>query len=464
MANIVEIKKLYKSLTNLKNIKDPNNPNTEVDFSLMTEADFIKIIESKDTRDKFFKKYWGVLKKAGFNLGKYADFEKKYGTPKSTAGNGENIKKLIDIDDDIEETTNPNQGVKVANNRIRVFYNDGRFVSRANLNNINDKTNEITGIWYFVGNDNYQIKYDGGGNTTVIDFKSNTKKIVSDKPFTQKPIPSQTKTTVANPIIEKLIKIDNAIKKTKSPNQGIWTSSDKTTFWIFWSDGTWRERFNNLNNIEKQIIGKWEFVGDNNYKVVDNKGKDYYYHIDLPKPTGTTWNNVTFTLEDVLAGKAVLKRGMKGKAVEDLQKLMIQMNFSKVSKSGEPDGKYGKLTELSIRQFQGEMPYGEQDGKVGQRTLKRMYRVYNYDPDLEVDDEQPQMPLDGQNVEPQTSQPQIPAGGENTTTSSQPATQTATAQPETPVQTKKKPNITPDALNEGDIRKIVSKNMKSLVK
>ena len=139
---------------------------------------------------------------------------------------------------------------------------------------------------------------------------------------------------------------------------------------------------------------------------------------------------------------------------------MIQMNLSKVSKSGKPDGKYGKLTELSIRQFQGEMKYGEQDGKVGERTLKRMYYVYNYDPDKEVDDEQPQVSTGDDSPEFLQSQLDAQSAGEVKPTTSQ----AAPTQPETPIQTKKKPNITPDALNEGDVKKIVSENLKSLLK
>jgi peptidoglycan hydrolase-like protein with peptidoglycan-binding domain len=309
----------------------------------------------------------------------------------------------------------------------------------------------------------------------VYDFKSGKSTQVADTP----PVTTQS-TTGVNPNLQKLMKIDSTIKKSTSPDQAINrftdTNLNKKFVWIFFSDGNWRQRANSVNNKVDEAIGKWYFTdNEKNYQIKSETNGDSFDFKTLkwvqPNSPSKTWKEVTFTLEDVAAGKAVLKRGDKGPAVEELQKLMIQMNLSKVSKSGQPDGKFGKLTELAIKQFQGEMRYGEQDGKVGERTLKRMYRVYNYDPDLEVDDEQTQVPTGDDS--PEFLQSQLDAQNAtkvNSTTSSQPATQTATAQPatqaqpETPVQTKKKPNITPDALNEGDIRKIVSKNLKSLVK
>lgn len=271
-----------------------------------------------------------------------------------------------------------------------------------------------------------------------------------------------TQTTV-NPIIQKLITIDETLKKTTSPdvaNYRYGENDDKIQ--IFWSTGTWRFRMNSVNNKNGEHVGKWYFDGDSNYKIKDEtNGEIYDFKTDTwtkPKPSGATWKEVTFTLEDVLAGKAVLKRGMKGKAVEDLQKLMLDMNLSKVSKTGKPDGKYGKLTELSIRQFQGEMKHGEQDGKVGQKTLKRMYYVFNYDPDKEVDDEQPQVPATSDKYSPQgvpddALKPQTPIDGETSTTPQ--------AVPDTTTQPKKKLTLSPINEQENN-EEIVSQKVKSL--
>jgi peptidoglycan hydrolase-like protein with peptidoglycan-binding domain len=470
---------------------------------------------------------------------------------------GKNIQKLLSIDNAIKITTNPNQAVERidGNKKIRLFNDDGTFLSRKN--SVNNATGEIKGVWYFVGGDNYQIKYAVDGVVYVFDFKTDSTTQVKNQ------------TQNVHPLLKKLLSLEPNAKITKSPNQLVLDRDDDEDSsrkrWVFFSNGTWKEFYGDVKG-EPQDTGIWYFVGNNNYQIKNNNvlagpkrevfdKKTNKWHavlqtVDTPKrqiylltqidekikkvsleqaykelgsgndkaylvfwgdgdvryregtwknkegqvkgtwkitfgdekntymvtledgdtysPTsgwsgipensttagstaGSTtnvgWREVTFTLEDVLAGKAVLKRGMKGKAVEDLQKLMIQMNFSKVSKSGEPDGKYGKLTELSIRQFQGEMPYGEQDGKVGQRTLKRMYRVYNYDPDLEVDDEQPETPTGGEN----------PNDGTLKTTQA-PAPQTTQAQ-----EPEEKLVLTPKNLQE-NIKKIVYENLKSLLK
>jgi hypothetical protein len=455
-----------------------NGKNIKIDLGDTLE-NFKEKMNTPQKRRETFNKMWG----AGFGkyIGKSADFEKKYGGTSSAAvGNGKNIQKLIDIDDRIKETTDPNQAIRYHQTqrgvtRVKIFFNDGRYLSREGT--VNNRNNEITGTWYFRGDDNYQVKYGDGGVTRLFDFKSGMATQVADTP----PVTTQTATGI-NPILQKLMKIDENIKKTTSPDQVVRRlEGDNKNIWIFYSDGNFRLRFGSVNNKNKEFTGRWKFIGENDYQINTNDGDEWLKSRDTWKSaetnavSGKTWRDVTFTLADVAAGKAVLKKGDKGPAVEELQKLMIQMNLSKVSKSGQPDGKFGKLTELSIRQFQGEMKYGERDGKVGKTTLNRMYYVYNYDPDKEVDDEQTQVPTGDDS--PEFLQSQLDsqnANKVNSTTSSQPATQTTTAQPaqvpqaaptqpETPTQTKKKPNITPDALNEEDIRKIVSENLKSLV-
>lgn len=289
---------------------------------------------------------------------------------------------------------------------------------------------------------------------------------------------ASTQTTAGTKLdLQKLMKIDSTIKKTTSPDQAINrftdTNLNKKFVWIFFSDGNWRQRANSVNNKVGESIGKWYFTdNEKNYQIKSETTNEVWNSNDgkwvKPNSPSKTWKEVTFTLEDVLAGKAVLKKGDKGPAVEELQKLMIQMNLSKVSKSGQPDGKFGKLTELSIKQFQGEMAHGEQDGKVGKKTLNRMYYVYNYDPDKEVDDEQPQAPATSDKYSPQgvpddaynTQTP--PDDTQNVTTDTkQPELVLPNAEPTT--QPKQKLVLTPKVVQE-DIKKIVSENLKSLVK
>ena len=450
--NEVEVGNLYNQIKGIRNFG--------------TLESFKSKMKTSEQRRKFFQKYYNELSQNNVKLGKYADFEKKYGgTTSAAVGNGENIQKLIDIDDRIKETTNPNQGTSYyetqsKKTRVRIFFNDGKYINREG--NVNNKNNEIRGIWYFRGDDNYQIKYGDGGVTKVYDFKKGTSTQVADTP----PVTTQTSTvttqtsTGVNPILQKLMKIDDCIKRTKFNNTVFCSFKDdgENLYWVFWSDGDFRQRKDRYDNREGQRVGTWKLIGENDYQITRDgqtwnfSGTDGW--VDIKK--GTTWRDVTFTLADVAAGKAVLKRGDKGPAVEELQKLMIQMNLSKVSKSGQPDGKFGKLTELSIKQFQGEMAHGEQDGKVGKKTLNRMYYVYNYDPDKEVDDEQPQAPATSDKYSPQG----VPDDAYNTQT---PPDETQNTTPETqqPEQPRKKLVLTPKVIQENE-EKIVSPKVKSL--
>ena len=182
-----------------------------------------------------------------------------------------------------------------------------------------------------------------------------------------------------------------------------------------------------------------------------------FYQLDVPgsKPQDNkkggsgvkkrTWKNVTFTLADILSGKATIKWGDKGPVVSEVQEIMNSLNLGSISKSGQPDGKFGKRTDLSVKQFQGNnMPKGSMTGVVDSATLKRMIDLRDYDslkgeksssekysPQGVPDDAfNPQMPNDGQNVEPTQSNVL---------------------------------SVTQDPLQE-DIKKIVSENLKSLLK
>ena len=343
--NEVEVGNLYNQIKGIRNFG--------------TLESFKSKMKTSEQRRKFFQKYYNELSQNNVKLGKYADFEKKYGgTTSAAVGNGENIQKLIDIDDRIKETTNPNQGTSYyetqsKKTRVRIFFNDGKYINREG--NVNNKNNEIRGIWYFRGDDNYQIKYGDGGVTKVYDFKKGTSTQVADTP----PVTTQTSTGI-KPIFQKLMKIDGDIKKTTSPDQVVRRIDDN--IWIFWSDGNFRIRYSSINSKDGEWSGRWRLIGENDYEITKSDGYKFLYSrgewvrgesTSSSGSSGKTWRDVTFTLADVAAGKAVLKRGDKGPAVEELQKLMIQMNLSKVSKSGQPDGKFGKLTELSIKQFQG---------------------------------------------------------------------------------------------------------------
>ena len=407
-------------------------------------------MSTKEKRLDTFNKMWNVL---GLNLfGKYNDFEKKYGNATSTqttAVTKLDLQKLMKIDSTIKKTTSPDQVIYTSDDKsqIFIFFSDGNF--RLRSNSVNDKNGEITGRWKFLGNDSYQINTSDGDVYTYSEG--------------WKGVPATSETAGGKLDLQKLMKIDGNIKKTTSPDQVVRRIDDN--IWIFWSDGNFRLRYSSINNKDGEWRGRWRLIGDNDYELTKSDGYKFLYSrgewvrgesTSSSGSSGKTWRDVTFTLADVAAGKAVLKRGDKGPAVEELQKLMIQMNLSKVSKSGKPDGKFGKLTELSIKQFQGEMAHGEQDGKVGKKTLNRMYYVYNYDPDKEVDDEQPQAPATSDKYSPQG----VPDDAYNTQT---PPDETQNTTPETqqPEQPRKKLVLTPKVVQENE-KKIVSPKVKSL--
>lgn len=101
---------------------------------------------------------------------------------------------------------------------------------------------------------------------------------------------------------------------------------------------------------------------------------------DETKKQSSGFRNTNLTLDDILKGKGSIKMGMKGPVVGEIQNILIKLNQSKVSNSGKADNIFGKLTDLSVKQFQGNnMSKGEQDGIVGQRTLKRMIELRDYD-------------------------------------------------------------------------------------
>ena len=68
---------------------------------------------------------------------------------------------------------------------------------------------------------------------------------------------------------------------------------------------------------------------------------------------------------------AVLKKGSKGKKVEDVQHML---NKVKAKPQLEPDGKFGKNTEKAVKYFQVQKKLVD-DGKVGDNTLAALKRA-----------------------------------------------------------------------------------------
>jgi peptidoglycan hydrolase-like protein with peptidoglycan-binding domain len=102
-------------------------------------------------------------------------------------------------------------------------------------------------------------------------------------------------------------------------------------------------------------------------------GKTTLEHLEkaqgTPAPTPGTWTPAP-ALADVQAGKAVLKQGMEGAAVKELQRLL---GFS----AEEQDGKFGKMTHDAVHAFQkqrGLTPPPGSEGVVGKTTLEALQK------------------------------------------------------------------------------------------
>jgi len=95
--------------------------------------------------------------------------------------------------------------------------------------------------------------------------------------------------------------------------------------------------------------------------------------------SGFSWKETTLTIEDLKNGKSV-SIGMKGPVVGEIQKLLIDKEYKNISKSGEPDNLFGRLTKGQVEKFQTENKNdkGEslkKDGIVGPETIKALLKV-----------------------------------------------------------------------------------------
>lgn len=100
-------------------------------------------------------------------------------------------------------------------------------------------------------------------------------------------------------------------------------------------------------------------------------------------PSGSSFKDTTLTIEDLKKGKTV-SIGMKGPVVGEIQKLLIARGFKDVSKSGEPDNIFGRLTKGEVEKFQlaNKNDKGNQlkkDGIVGVETITALLKVTDED-------------------------------------------------------------------------------------
>jgi peptidoglycan hydrolase-like protein with peptidoglycan-binding domain len=86
--------------------------------------------------------------------------------------------------------------------------------------------------------------------------------------------------------------------------------------------------------------------------------------------TGVGHTDTTLTGDDLKAGKFV-KIGMRGKIVGDIQRLLIKLGYTDISKSGNPDDIFGRRTKASVEEFQ-RNNNAKDDGAVGSETWPKL--------------------------------------------------------------------------------------------
>ena len=173
------------------------------------------------------------------------------------------------------------------------------------------------------------------------------------------------------------LKKDTALKlSSDGKTMGYDSTSTTGSTWTFYSDYKFTFKFKEDGKI---VNGTWECVGTDAYKIKMEDGDVYDYPTGgWTKPSGgspdggskPTLTDTSLTLDDLKAGAEVSK-GMRGKVVGEIQKLLIAAGFKNISKSGNPDDIFGSRTKASVIQFQ-EKNTLKVDGIVGDETIKAL--------------------------------------------------------------------------------------------
>jgi hypothetical protein len=129
-------------------------------------------------------------------------------------------------------------------------------------------------------------------------------------------------------------------------------------------------------------MGRWDCVGTDNYKIrLDGENEDFYvFKENNTSNTNTNTNTNTstntglvdtnLTSNDLTAGK-VVKVGMKGNIVGDIQQLLIDKGFIHVSKNDKADNIFGNRTKRMVKAFQAANGLTD-DGVVGKNTWAKL--------------------------------------------------------------------------------------------
>ena len=111
----------------------------------------------------------------------------------------------------------------------------------------------------------------------------------------------------------------------------------------------------------EQFTKKSDYLKRGDILVTKTKGHTVVVLIDGPKAEQIPDPEVNYTL-----GTRILRNGMEGADVHELQMLLIQLGYS--CGSYGVDGEFGDATELAVRHFQQDHKC-EVDGEVGPETI-----------------------------------------------------------------------------------------------
>jgi hypothetical protein len=179
-------------------------------------------------------------------------------------------------------------------------------------------------------------------------------------------------------VFDCLTKADAEIKPKAGTTKYMIDNSMTGSTWVYWDDGDFSiKEKDNLSGTSK-FTGKWKCTADG--FVIDLSDGDHWdsktakwsgiANTKNGGGGGSTVVDTTLTGDELKAGK-VVKIGMKGKIVGDIQRLLIKLGYTDISKSGNPDDIFGRRTKASVEEFQ-RNNNAKDDGAVGSETWPKL--------------------------------------------------------------------------------------------
>ena len=238
----------------------------------------------------------------------------------------------------------------------------------------------FSGTWVCDGDSNFILTTTDGVYYSSDGFKK--------RDNTSQPTP----TTGIDPVFSCINAYVGKEGQKLTPHKGgyvTFKTKEGTGIWVFSKAGNWSQYDISTKKINR--TGKWECTGTASFSIISGGqqwlSSDKLGWVDIAEPTtepptgggGFTWKDVNLTIEDLKSGKTV-SMGMRGPVIGEIQKLLIGKGYKDVSKSGEHDNMFGRLTKAQVEKFQSENKddKGEQlkkDGIVGQKTINALLKV-----------------------------------------------------------------------------------------